>query len=116
MADDSLPLPNLLQKSSAEIIVLSLLEERARHGYEIAALIEQRSGGQIAFRTPSLYPLLYRLESRELVEGRWVEKPDERRKRFYRLTPKGRRALAVQRQGWNSLVDALIRIGALRHA
>ncbi|MBA2304381.1 MAG: helix-turn-helix transcriptional regulator, partial [Acidobacteria bacterium] len=75
-----------LQKGSAEMLVLALLEERQRHGYEIAQLIEQRSNGEIRFRVPSLYPLLYRLEERSLVTGRWVEKAGERRKRFYRLT------------------------------
>lgn len=105
-----------LQKGSAEMLVLALLEERARHGYEIALLIEQRSNGEIRFRVPSLYPLLYRLESRGLVEGRWVEKPGERRRRFYKLTASGRQALAAQRRGWRTLFDALDRVAQFRHA
>jgi transcriptional regulator len=104
------------QKGSAEMLVLALLEERARHGYEIAQLIEQRSNGQIRFRVPSLYPLLYRLESRGLVEGRWIEKPGERRRRFYKLTAAGRQALAAQRRGWRSLFEALDKIAQFRHA
>jgi transcriptional regulator len=105
-----------LQKGSAEMLVLALLEERARHGYEIAQLIEQRSNGEIRFRVPSLYPLLYRLESRCLVEGRWVEKAGERRRRFYKLTATGRQALAAQRRGWRTLFDALDRVAQFRHA
>jgi PadR family transcriptional regulator PadR len=104
------------QKGSGEMLVLALVEEQQRHGYEIAQLIEQRSNGEIRFRVPSLYPLLYRLERRGLVEGRWVEKSGLRRRRFYRITPAGRKALAAQRRGWKSLFEALDRIAAFRHA
>ena len=105
-----------LQKGSAEMLVLALVEEQQRHGYEIAQLIEQRSNGEIRFRVPSLYPLLYRLERRGLVEGRWVEKSGLRRRRFYRITPAGRKALTAQRRGWKSLFEALDRIAAFSHA
>ena len=108
--------PRTIQKGSAEMLVLALLEERARHGYEIAQLIEQRSNGEIRFRVPSLYPLLYRLESRGLVAGRWVEKAGERRRRFYTLTPAGRKALADQRRGWKTLFEALDRVAQFRQA
>lgn len=103
-----------LQRGSAEMLVMALLEERQRHGYEIAQLIEQRSAGEIRFQVPSLYPLLYRLERRGLVEGRWVEKAGERRRRFYRLTAEGKKALAAQRRGWKSLFDALDRVAGFR--
>ena len=105
-----------LQKGSAEMLVLALVEERQRHGYEIAQLIEQRSNGEIAFQIPSLYPLLYRIERKGLVEGRWVEKAGERRRRFYRITPAGRQALAAQRRGWKSLFEALDKVAGFRHA
>src|SRR5689334_12308825 len=81
-----------LQKGSAEMIVLALLEGRARHGYELAKLIESQSESKLQFHVASLYPMLYRLEGKRLVEGRWVEKAGERRRRFYRITPAGRRA------------------------
>ena len=108
--------PQALQKGSAEMLVLALLDERERHGYDIAQLIERRSNGEIRFRAASLYPLLYRLEERALVVGRWVEKAGERRKRFYRLTPEGRRVLAAHRRGWRALFDALDRVAQFRHA
>jgi transcriptional regulator len=108
--------PQTLQKGSAEMLVLALLEERDRHGYEIAQLIDRRSNGEIRFRVASLYPLLYRLEDRALVTGRWVEKAGERRKRFYRLTPEGRRVLAAHRRGWRALFDAIDRVAQFRHA
>lgn len=96
-----------LQKGSAEMIVLALLEGRSRHGYELAKLIESQSGNRLQFHVASLYPMLYRLERKRLVEGRWVEKAGERRKRFYRLTPEGRRALDRQRRSWREFVSAL---------
>ena len=105
-----------LRKGSAELLVLSLLEERARHGYEIAKLIEQRSGGVLTFHAASLYPLLYRMESRRLIQGRWVEKAGERRKRHYSITAAGRRVLAERRSGWNTFIAALIQVAGLRHA
>ncbi len=104
-----------LKKGSAELIVLSILEARARHGYEISKLIEARSGGQVKFHIASLYPLLYRLEERGWVQGRWVEKAGQRRKRFYTLTPEGRRVLVRQRQTWKSFVQAMGLIPGVDH-
>src|SRR5882672_8195403 len=86
-----------LKKGSAELLILSLLEARARHGYEIRKLIETRSDGVLKFNAASLYPLLYRLEKRGWIEGKWVEKAGERRRRFYKLTKDGKKALAAQR-------------------
>src|SRR4029079_15186823 len=105
-----------LKKGSAELLILSLVEPRARHGYEISKLIEQRSGGLLRFKVASLYPLLYRLEERGWVVGRWIEKPGERRRRFYRLTPGGRRMLAAQRTHWREFVDAVAQITGPEHA
>jgi transcriptional regulator len=98
------------KKGSAELLILSLLEVRPRHGYEVSKLIEQRSGGTLRYHAASLYPLLYRLEKRGWVEGRWVEKAGQRRRRYYRLTPPGRKVLASQRQGWQVFVEAIKRI------
>jgi transcriptional regulator len=105
-----------LKKGSAELLILSLVEARPRHGYEISKLIETRSDGVVRFNVASLYPLLYRLEKRGWIEGRWVEKPGERRRRFYRLTPTGKRVLAEQRDTWRSFVEAVSRITGDEHA
>ena len=105
-----------LKKGSAELLILSLVEARARHGYEISKLIEQRSSGRVRFKVASLYPLLYRLEERGWIAGKWIEKPDERRRRFYRLTPEGKRVLAAQRSNWSEFVDAVRRITEKDHA
>ena len=103
-------------KGSAEILVLALVEDRARHGYEIGKLIELRSQGRLRFKVASLYPLLYRLEERGWLQGRWVERAGERRRRFYRLTPTGRQILREQRSRWEGFVNAIRQIIASEHA
>jgi len=103
-----------LKRGSAELLVLALLEEHERHGYEIARLIAERSAGAITFHVTSLYPTLYRLEEKGLIEGRWVEKPGQRRRRMYRLTPGGRGVLAKQRITWGAFVAALHRIARIQ--
>ena len=108
--------PRDLQRGSAETLVLALLEGRPRHGYELATLIEARSEGKLYFHAASLYPLLYRLERRGWVEGRWVEKAGERRRRFYRLTAEGKRVLAAQRRTWREFFRALDRVARIRNA
>ncbi|MGA2475974.1 MAG: PadR family transcriptional regulator [Terriglobia bacterium] len=104
------------KKGSAELLILSLLEVRPRHGYDVSKLIEQRSRGTLRFHAASLYPLLYRLEKRGWVQGRWVEKSGQRRRRYYRLTPQGRKVLAAQRRGWQVFVEAIKRITEVEHA
>src|SRR5580700_444059 len=99
-----------LKKGSAELLILSLVESRARHGYEIAKLIETRSQGTLSFQVASLYPMLYRLESRGWIDGRWVEKAGQRRRRYYRLTGEGRKILKAQQQRWQRFVEAIHRI------
>ena len=102
-----------LKKGSAELLILSLVEARARHGYEIGRLIAQRSEGAITFSAAALYPLLYRLEKRGWMEGRWVEKAGQRRRRYYRLTPLGRRVLGEQRSTWRAFAAAMNRIAGI---
>jgi PadR family transcriptional regulator PadR len=99
-----------LKKGSAELLILSLVEARPRHGYEISKLIETRSNGAVKFNVASLYPLLYRLEQRGWIQGRWVEKAGQRRRRYYRLTAEGKKMLASQRSTWESFVAAINRI------
>src|ERR687883_2122939 len=96
-----------VKRGSTEMLILALVEDRPRHGYEIAKLIEQRSNGVLQFHVASLYPLLYRLERRGLIQGRWVEKAGERRRRFYKLTAEGRAMLKRQRSFWSEFVEAL---------
>ncbi len=105
-----------LKKGSAELLILSLVEARPRHGYEISKLIESRSDGVLKFNVASFYPMLYRLEQRGLIEGRWVEKPGQRRRRFYRITSEGRKTLKAQRSTWREFVAAMNRVTGGEHA
>ena len=109
-AIDQRMLDRELKKGSAELLILSLLEVQPRHGYDISRLIESRSAGQLRFHVASLYPLLYRLEERAWIQGRWLEKAGQRRRRYYRLTAEGRRVLARQRSTWSAFVEAVKRI------
>src|SRR6187200_3015503 len=105
-----------LKNGSAELLILSLVEQEPRHGYDIARLIEIRSKGVIQFKVASLYPLLYRLEARGWIRGRWVEKPGQRRRRYYRLTADGRQILDAQRHTWRAFADAIARVTGVEHA
>jgi len=105
-----------LKKGSAGLLILSLIENRARHGYEICKLIEQKSGGSLRYHAASLYPLLYRLEKRGLIQGRWVERAGQRRRRYYRLTNEGRKILKEQRSSWKEFVKAINRITGAENA
>ncbi|HKE24712.1 MAG TPA: PadR family transcriptional regulator [Bryobacteraceae bacterium] len=104
------------KKGSAELLVLSLLEDQPRHGYDISKLIQMRSGGALRFHVTSLYPLLHRLEKEGLIDGRWVEKADQRRRRYYHLTAPGRKVLRSKQQGWRDFVAAISRITGIEHA
>ena len=96
-----------LKRGSADLMILAVLEARARHGYEIAKLIDDRSDGVLRFHVGSLYPMLYRMERRGWIEGKWIEKSGQRRRRYYKLTTPGRRVLAEQRTNWRELLKAL---------
>lgn len=104
------------KKGSAELLVLSLLEDQPRHGYDISKLIQIRSGGVLRFHVTSLYPLLYRLEDRGWIASRWVEKAEQRRRRYYSLTPEGRKVLRSQRNSWKEFVAAMSLITGVEHA
>ncbi|HJR58510.1 MAG TPA: PadR family transcriptional regulator [Vicinamibacterales bacterium] len=105
-----------LKKGTAELLTLAQLENRPSHGYEIAQQIELRSRGAVSFHVASLYPILYRLERRGLIAGRWVEKAGQRRRRYYTLTATGRKVLAERRTNWSAFMAAVQAAAGLRHA
>lgn len=115
-AIDTRSLERELKKGSAELLILSLLDARPRHGYELSKLIEARSGGLLVFHIDSLYPLLYRLEERGWIKGKWVETAGERRRRCYEVTPDGSQVLAQQKKTWATFVEAVRRITEGEHA
>src|SRR5690349_18638133 len=104
------------KKGSAELLVLSLLEDQPRHGYDISKLIQLRSGGALQFHVTSLYPLLHRLEKDGWIEGKWVEKAEQRRRRYYALTRRGRQELAAKQKSWQDFVVLISRITGIEHA
>ena len=120
MAIPHMKTPSILdrevKRGSAEMLILALIEDRPRHGYEIAKLIEQRSDGVLQFHVASLYPLLYRLEKRGLIQGHWVEKPSQRRRRFYKLTKAGQEILKEHRRTWKAFFAALDRVAGINPA
>ena len=105
-----------LKRGSAELMILALLDQRERHGYELARLIGERSLGAINFHVASLYPTLYRMEDKGVIEGRWVEKAGQRRRRYYRLTADGRKALKAHRSVWQNFFEGLNRVAGIHHA
>lgn len=105
-----------LKRGSTQILILALLEERDRHGYELARLIDERSNGEISLHVASLYPTLYRMEHTDLIEGRWVEKAGQRRRRYYHITRTGRAMLASQRSVWDTFFTALNRVARITPA
>jgi len=116
MGTNNIELDPEWKKGSAEFLVLSLLDARPRHGYDISKLIEVRSGGVLSFHVTSLYPLLHRLERQGWIEGKWIEKADQRRRRYYHLTPKGRQALRSMQRNWKDFVAAIGRITGTEYA
>ena len=105
-----------LKKGTVPLLVLSLLDVEPRHGYELSKLIESQSRGVVRVHAASLYPLLYRLEQKKWIAGRWVERPGERRRRFYSLTAAGKRQLAKQRAGWAEFARAVSQIAGVEYA
>jgi PadR family transcriptional regulator PadR len=105
-----------LKKGNVELLVLSILDEEPRHGYEIGKLIELRSGGRLQFLVSSLYPVLCRMEKKGWITGRWVEAVGQRRRRYYRLTQDGRGALAAEQETWIAFASAVNSVLGLSHA
>jgi PadR family transcriptional regulator PadR len=106
----------VLKRGTAELLALAQLEQRPSHGYEIAQHIAARSEGGVTFHAASLYPVLYRLERRGLIAGRWVEKAGHRRRRYYRLTPAGRKVLAERRKSLSAFLQAVQQAAGLKYA
>jgi PadR family transcriptional regulator, regulatory protein PadR len=104
------------KKGTAELLVLAFLDDEPRHGYELAQLIEERSGGALTFNFASLYATLYKLEERKWIQGRWIEKPGQRRRRYYRLTADGRGVLAAQRKEWAQFFALIRDLAGVRYA
>jgi DNA-binding PadR family transcriptional regulator len=110
------PIAPNITRGSAEIAILALLEERSLYGFEIAKRIEQRTGGVLRFTMASLYPMLYELEKRGCVKAHWQANPAGRDRRYYTLTPAGRKELVPLRREWKAFFAALDRLAGFSHA
>lgn len=105
-----------IKRGSAELAILSVLANRPLHGYEIARRIDHQTRGALRFTLASLYPLLYRMESRGWLSASWGETPAGRERRYYRITAAGRKKLAPLRKEWRELFRALGRLAEVHHA
>ena len=105
-----------IARGSAEVAILTLLAEQPLYGFEIAKRIEERTRGALTFTLASLYPMLYELEKRGWVSGRWQANQAGRDRRYYCLTPTGKKALAPLRREWKVFFQALGRLAGVAHA
>lgn len=103
-----MPLPVLpLLQGTLDLLVLGAIRPKPIHGYGIATAIDERSGGQLQVEDAALYQALHRLERQGYVDAEWGASANNRRARYYTLTPKGRRRLAEQAAYWRSYARAL---------
>jgi transcriptional regulator len=99
-----------LLHGTLDTLILKTLAAGRRHGYGIAKAIEDSTEAVVAVEEGSLYPALYRLERKELIEAEWGVSELGRRAKFYRITPRGRKALAAQTAEWARFAAALSRL------
>jgi PadR family transcriptional regulator, regulatory protein PadR len=95
---------NVLQGTLDLMVLQTLASLGALHGYSIAERIERVSGGTLHLNMGTLYPSLMRLEQRGFVKGEWGVTSNNRKARYYRITPTGRRRLATEKRGWDRMV------------
>jgi PadR family transcriptional regulator, regulatory protein PadR len=110
------PIRSQIARGSAELAILTLLNEQSLYGFEIAKRIEERTRGTLRFTLASLYPMLYDLEKRGLVKGRWEGNHAGRDRRYYCLTPAGKKKLAPLRREWHVFFQALNSLAGVSHA
>jgi DNA-binding PadR family transcriptional regulator len=102
-----------LVRGAGVTAVLALLEDHECYGYQLAEELAAQSQGFLDLGQATLYPLLYNLEGKGLIAARWQVAESGRRRKYYRLTPDGRRQLARSRRQWSRLVTALGRLRVL---
>jgi len=99
-----------LARSCHESLILAILVDGPRHGYQLALEIEDRSGGSFHFNHGTLYPILHKLESDGFIDGSWAEPAGKRKRRQYALTAAGRKHLKRLRDGWNAYFESLFNV------
>lgn len=96
-----------LLQGTLDMLILKALSSGSMHGYGVGQRIEQMAGDMLRVEEGSLYPALYRLEERDWIKSEWGKSDNNRRARFYALTPAGRRRLGVEEENWRLLVLAI---------
>ena len=102
-----------LMRGAGPVAVLKLLERGEQYGYQLVEALSQRSGGVLAMGQSTLYPLLYNLEAKGLIESCWREADSGRDRKYYRLTASGQKRLADDSRQWQALADAMTGLGVL---
>ncbi|MBX3358592.1 MAG: helix-turn-helix transcriptional regulator [Phycisphaeraceae bacterium] len=102
-----------LMRGAGPVAVLKLLHRGEMYGYQLVEALSQRSDGVLAMGQSTLYPLLYNLEAKGLVEAAWREAESGRDRKYYRLTDKGRKRLAADIRQWQALAEAMANLGIL---
>jgi PadR family transcriptional regulator, regulatory protein PadR len=109
-------IPARIARGSAELAILSLLSRESLYGFEISRRIEEESGGALRFNLASLYPMLYEIEKRGWIKGRWQENRAGHDRRYYSITPEGKKRLAPLRREWRFFFAALDRLAEVSPA
>lgn len=100
-----------LMRGAGPVVVLKLLERQEMYGYELVEAVARRTEGVLAMGQSTLYPLLYNLESKGLIEGYWRDADSGRERKYYRLTAKGRKRLAHDTEQWAGLIAVMQTLG-----
>jgi PadR family transcriptional regulator, regulatory protein PadR len=99
-----------LRKGSTPLLILSTLQDEKKYGYQIMRELERRSEGYFSMTAALLYPTLHQMEIDGLVESEWAAGQGKRRRKYYAVTPKGRKALAESQNSWENFFQHLFQI------
>jgi transcriptional regulator len=101
------PTPDPILPGTLDLLILKAVSLGERHGYGVLLRLQQMTGGNLALEQGAIYPALYRLERQGLIDGRWGTSENNRRAKFYSLTPAGRRRLREEEAGWQRMVGII---------
>jgi len=102
-----------LIRGAGPVAVMQLLAGREMYGYELVGALDEQTSGVLAMGQSTLYPMLYHLEAKGLIRGRWRRSESGRRRKYYGITAAGEAMLQQQREEWRDLFDAMRDIGLL---
>jgi PadR family transcriptional regulator, regulatory protein PadR len=102
-----------LIRGTLDLLILKTLTLSPLHGYSIASMIKQSTGGTLLVEEGSLYPALYRMEEKRWIESEWGRSSNNRRAKYYRLTTKGRRHFQSEEKAWNGYAAAVEKLLAI---